>query len=112
MWQSLTDVWVQVIRPRFGWIWVQNAMPHGYQTWIRIPAGTRFMPPNHIVHGPPVGAYVCDWPPEDGSDDEPWLSFEMIDGFGPLVPGAIIEMRPGQSELIAAPEVLTQRATS
>jgi hypothetical protein len=81
---------------------VQNAIRHDYQTWVRLPAGTRFQPPRHVIHGPPVGAYVCEPVPEDGSDDEPWLAFEMIDGFGPLELGAILEMRPPESRLLAA----------
>ena len=37
-WQTITDIWVQVVLPRFGWVWVQNAKRHDYDTWVRVPA--------------------------------------------------------------------------
>lgn len=107
-WRSLSEMWVQVVSPRFGWVWAQNAMHHDYQRWVRLPTGTRFLPPRRVVHGPPVGAYVCEPVPTDGSDAEPWLAFEMVHGFAPLEPGAVVEMRPPETRLLA-PSRLKQR---
>jgi hypothetical protein len=65
-----------------------------------VPAGTALDRPFVVVHGPPVGAYVCEPVPEDGRDDTPWWDFRLQAPVGALRAGAVIEMWPMNSAVI------------
>jgi hypothetical protein len=92
IWRPLIDLAVQLTGPLHAWFW-GGAVPTDSKRLV-VPAGTRLARPVVVVHGPPVGAYVCEPVPEDGRDDEPWWGFRLQAPVGVLGVGALLEMRP------------------
>ena len=97
VWRPIIDLVVQPTGPRHAWYW-GGSVPDGRP--MTIPAGTALGPPAVDRHGPPVGAYVCSTPPDDGRDDEPWWGFRPPSAIGLLEAEAVIEMRPGHGVVI------------
>lgn len=92
-WRPLIDLVVQPTGPLHAWYWGGN-IPSDADRLV-IAAGTALERPTVVVHGPPVGAYVCEPVPDDDRDDEPWWRFRLLAPAGSLEAGAAIEMRPG-----------------
>ena len=94
LWQASQDLWVNVVSPTFGQIWVAYYRHDGVRDPRLVPAGTRFSPPQTVRRSPPVGAYPCQPDPDDGSDVEDWLHFTLLEPAGAMAVGAVVECRP------------------
>jgi hypothetical protein len=97
-WRPLVDLAVQPTGPLHAWFWGGNIPSDGKR--LILPAHAPLVRPVVVVHGPPVGAYVCEPVPEDGRDDAPWWDFRLQAPVGALLAGAVIEMWPGHSAVI------------